>query len=93
MRAKRIRAKLAAILGLVLLATAALAITVTYNVPWYSVDGGGGTSLGGAYSLTGTIGQCDAGTMNGGVYALYGGFVQPDSAWPTNAVQGQWWLY
>lgn len=31
-----------------------------YRIDWYTVDGGGGTSSGGAYSLSGTIGQADA---------------------------------
>ncbi len=38
------------------------------------MDGGGGTSTGGVYSVTGTIGQPDAGTMSGGTYTLQGGF-------------------
>lgn len=36
--------------------------------------GGGGTSTGGVYAVTGTIGQPDAGTMSGGTYTLSGGF-------------------
>lgn len=47
----------------------------TYDLTWNTIDGGGATfSTGGAYSLGGTIGQADAGTMNGGSYALNGGF-------------------
>ena len=34
-----------------------------YTVDWMTVDGGGGTSTGGVYSVTGTIGQPDAGVM------------------------------
>ena len=47
-----------------------------YSVNWHSVSGGGGTSAGGGYSVTGTIGQADAGTndMSGGSYAVTGGF-------------------
>jgi hypothetical protein len=40
----------------------------------FTVDGGGGTSSGGAYSLSGTIGQPDAGTLSGGSFTLQGGF-------------------
>lgn len=47
----------------------------TYSIDWYSIDGGGGTSSGGNYSLTGTIGQPDAGTLSGGSYTLTGGFM------------------
>jgi hypothetical protein len=46
----------------------------TYKIDWYTVDGGGGTSSGGAYTLSGTIGQPDAGTLAGGNYLLEGGF-------------------
>lgn len=47
----------------------------TYSIPWWTVDGGGGTSTGGGYSLSGTVGQPDAGgPMTGGSYALSGGF-------------------
>ncbi len=39
-----------------------------------SLDGGGGTSSGGRFSVTGSVGQPDAGAMSGGRYALTGGF-------------------
>jgi len=45
-----------------------------YSIDWSTIDGGGGTSTGGVYSVTGTIGQPDAGTMSGGNYTLQGGF-------------------
>ena len=45
-----------------------------YSVDWYKMSGGGGTSTGGGYALSGTIGQPDAGTLNGGIYTLQGGF-------------------
>lgn len=39
------------------------------------MDGGGGTSTGGVYAVSGTLGQPDAGaTMRGGAYNLKGGF-------------------
>jgi len=46
----------------------------TYTLDWSTIDGGGGTSTGGVYSVTGTIGQPDAGHMSGGNYSLDGGF-------------------
>ena len=47
----------------------------SYNIDWYAVAGGGGTSSGGNYSVTGTIGQHDASlAMTGGKYAVVGGF-------------------
>ncbi len=47
----------------------------TYSIDWYKVAGGGGTSTGGVYSVSGTIGQPDAsGAMSGGNYSVTGGF-------------------
>jgi len=47
----------------------------TYSIDWYKVSGGGGASTGGVYSVSGTIGQHDAGgPMTGGNYSLTGGF-------------------
>ena len=47
----------------------------SYSVDWFTIDGGGGTSTGGVYSVSGTIGQPDAGgPMTGGNFALTGGF-------------------
>jgi len=46
----------------------------SYAVDWSTIDGGGGTSTGGVYSVSGTIGQPDAGTMSGGNLTLQGGF-------------------
>ena len=73
--------------SLVILAVAVLTITIDgistalaeggYQVNWWTVDGGGGTSEseGGQYVLNGTIGQPDAGaTTKGGTYTLRGGF-------------------
>lgn len=46
-----------------------------YSIDWYKIAGGGGTSTGGIYSASGTIGQPDAGVaMTGGNYSLTGGF-------------------
>ena len=46
-----------------------------YTIDWYTIDGGGGTSTGGVYAVSGTIGQPDAsGAMTGGSYSLTGGF-------------------
>jgi hypothetical protein len=43
-------------------------------INWWTVDGGGGTSQGGTYTLSGTAGQSDAGTTSGGSYRLASGF-------------------
>ncbi len=53
----------------------------TYALNWATIDGGGGTSTGGVYSVSGTIGQPDAsGPMTNGVYSVTGGF------WPLPTV-------
>lgn len=55
----------------------------TYSIDWYTIDGGGGRSVGGGYVLEGTIGQPDAGpVLTGGGYELRGGF------WPGLIVAG-----
>jgi hypothetical protein len=47
----------------------------SYSIDWSTIDGGGGTSTGGVYTVSGTIGQHDAGgPMAGGNYSLTGGF-------------------
>jgi hypothetical protein len=56
----------------------------SYAIDWYKVAGGGGTSTGSVYSISGTIGQPDASANNaisGGNYSLTGGF------WSLYAVQ------
>jgi hypothetical protein len=55
----------------------------TYSIDWFTIDGGGGTSTGSVYSVSGTIGQPDASSqpMTGGNYSLVGGF------WSLFAVQ------
>jgi hypothetical protein len=45
-----------------------------YKINWYTIDDGGGTSSGGNYQLTGTIGQPDAGYLYEAPYELLGGF-------------------
>jgi hypothetical protein len=53
-----------------------------YSIDWFKVSGGGGTSTSGQYSVSGTVGQPDAGgAMSGGSYSLTGGF------WALYAVQ------
>jgi len=53
----------------------------TYTIPWFTIDGGGGYSVGGTFELDGTIGQPDAGpVMNGGTFQLTGGFWTTGSA-------------
>ena len=64
--------------GLIVLATALPLFAASggpYDVSWDTLDGGGGTSSGGRYAVSGTVGQPDAGpAMSGGSYAVTGGF-------------------
>jgi hypothetical protein len=46
-----------------------------YELTWSTIDGGGGVSSGGPYTLTATIGQPDAAAVSGGQYELLGGFL------------------
>ena len=45
-----------------------------YSISRHTIDGGGGSSSGGAYTLIGTIGQHDAAYSEGEQYELLGGF-------------------
>ena len=72
------------LIALVLLAAAAtsagaqaetpVAPAADYEITWYTLDGGGGTLTGGVYTLDGTVGQPDAGTLIGSSYSLAGGY-------------------
>lgn len=68
-----------------------------YEISWYTIDGGGGRSTGGDFTLTGTVSQPDAAYSRGGNYELLGGF------WPGGPLclvdfehfarfAEQWWL-
>ncbi len=46
-----------------------------YNIAWWTVDGGGGSSSGPTYSVSGTVGQPEAGpAMSSSSYTFFGGF-------------------
>jgi len=71
-------------LAILAVATSVAAATVfaqSYSIDWHTIDGGSGTSTGGVYSVSGTIGQPDAGAMSGGNFSVTGGF------WSLFAVQ------
>ncbi len=68
-------ARIGALLAILLLLLAGVALASgTYELPWFTVDGGGGQSAGGGFTLVGTAGQADAGVLSGGTYTLAGGF-------------------
>ncbi len=58
------------------LALAGTAAGQDYSIDWYTVDGGGGTSAGRNFSVSGTSGQPDASLrpMTGGSLSLVGGY-------------------
>jgi hypothetical protein len=59
----------------VLVLTPAAAHAQLLDLSWNTIDGGGGTSTGGPWTLSATIGQPDAGgPMTGGTFSLSGGF-------------------
>ncbi len=62
----------------ILLLTGPLIMVITaygdFSISRYTIDGGGGTSTGGQYTLTGTIAQHDAAYSSGDDYELLGGF-------------------
>lgn len=56
---------------------AAFATYQNYDMHWWSIDSGGGTSSGGAFTVSGTIGQPDVDQpMRGGSYVVTGGYWQ-----------------
>lgn len=67
-----------------------------YEITWYTIDGGGGTSSGGPYTLVGTIGQADTGVAGGDEYVLSAGFWPGSFGCVVNLtdlmVLAEWWL-
>jgi len=52
-----------------------ISLAQNYSIDWYKIADGGGTSTGGTYQVSGTIGQPEAGAaVSGGSYSLTGGF-------------------
>jgi len=80
-RAGRLSTTFIGLVTLLALLNLASVSAQTYSLDWSTIDGGGGTSSGGQYTLSGTIGQPDAGSMTGGTFTLQGGF------WPGIIVQ------
>jgi hypothetical protein len=73
-RITRFNGILLALAMVLLLASVALA-AAGYDLAWWTVDGGGTARLeSGSYSLSGTVGQPDAGELSADEYVLNGGF-------------------
>ena len=77
LRSKKVRLALVlTVVCLVIVTGVAAAIANPYTANWNVVSGGGQTSAGGVYSLSGTIGQgtVDQPMAGGSGYSLNGGF-------------------
>ncbi len=71
------------LLLLLLLAVSGIASAAgPFSIDRWTVDGGGGVSQAGTYTLTGTLGQPDAGVMKGSSYLLPGGFWRGEAVAP-----------
>jgi hypothetical protein len=71
---KRIFIILAATLLVALALLASVRAAGELTIGWWSVDGGGSHSSGGAYTVEGTIGQADAGTPSSDRFTVAGGY-------------------
>jgi len=73
-----------------------LSAIADYEISWRTIDGGGGTSSGGQYTLSGTIGQPDADFSGGGSYEVLGGFWTGGPLCMVNFIDfsmfAEWWL-
>ncbi len=63
-----------AVAGLALLWGTSVVLAQSYDLSWWTVEGGG-TSSGGSYQVTGVAGQMDAGVSSNGNFTLTGGFM------------------
>lgn len=57
-----------------LLGAAVAAHAQNFSLDWRTIGGGGGTSTGGVFAVSGTIGQPVTGVSQGGSFTLTGGF-------------------
>jgi len=77
-RSKKFRqALVVALVACLVITGVAVAIVNSYTATWNVVSGGGQTSAGGKYSLTGTIGQGDISSPMTGS----GGYTMTDGFW------------
>jgi hypothetical protein len=90
-RKRTIRMVIFSLVFLALISASAALADGGFDIPWWTVDGGGGQSSGGSYSVMGSVGQADTGTMSGGQYSVNGGFWNAEGAvFPTPLPAGQW---
>jgi len=68
--------KLTRLLFLSLVCPALAGAAESLSIDWYTVDGGGGSTSAGDFTLSGTVGQPDAGALiaSGYDFAVFGGY-------------------
>ncbi len=62
-------------------------LSAQFALDWFTVDGGGGSSGGGAFQLNGAAGQPDAGVLAMGTDSLVGGYWSVALEGPPLAIQ------
>lgn len=70
----KLSAKICRSIGALWIGLSAAIQAQSYSIDSFTIAGGGGTSTGGIYSVSGTIGQSVGGKLSGGGYSLDGGF-------------------
>lgn len=65
----------AGLVAVAAIATVAAQSASGWDLSWRATSGGGGSASGGAFALTGSIGQPVAMRSTGGVYAIDAGFL------------------
>jgi hypothetical protein len=68
--------KLTRLLFLSLVCPALAGAAESLSIDWYTVDGGGGSTSAGEFTLSGTVGQPDAGTLTASCcgFTIFGGY-------------------
>ena len=65
---------LVAVAGVWLAATSHAQSGGHFDLSWSTLGGGGGVSSNGRFTMSGTVGQPDAGSLSGGAFKIEGGF-------------------
>jgi hypothetical protein len=71
---KSARARTPVMLAISAVALVPSAALAQFSIGAFAISSGGGNSTAGTFSVTGTVGQLDAGQMSGGSFAVLGGF-------------------
>jgi hypothetical protein len=63
------------LLLILVLFSVVLAQSGQFELPWHSINSGGGSSSGGKLALQAAVGQADSGSLSGGAFTVEGGFL------------------